>query len=188
MNRSYSAPYSKERDRISSKSDNDAIHDIKKYLSKKYNVRYDHIKVVNHSNTKTDFEGTDFTFKIKLENGVEEILVQKKALKYCGYDTVTTTRKEIQKYKKGPIRNGYLFHCYYLPNNPGHIIQYCMIPMREYLQHQKEYNTNHSTGTEFAYIEYHDIDIASLQNVSLKWYIDELLDEHPEIDDFLNNV
>lgn len=174
MNRSYSAPYSKERDRISSKSDNDAIHYIKKYLSKKYNVRYDYIKVVNHAGTPTDYDGTDFTFKIPLKNGkYEEIFVQKKALKYCGHDTVTTTIKELNKYEQNSIKDGYLYHCYYLQDNPDHVIQYCIMPMITYLHHPRKKLTNKQTRTEFAYIDYKDI--ASLQYVSLKWYIDEWL-------------
>lgn len=191
MNRSYSAEYSGKRDKQSSMSDNEFIHYMKEDLSKIYNVSCDSITVIKHSNTQTDFDGTDFTFILRRRNGeYKEILVQKKALEYCGYDTVTTTKNELIKYKKNSIKNGYLFHCYYLKNNPEHIIKYCIMSMSTYLKQPHSFRKNKKTQTDFAYIKYKDIeslkDVLIVRNPTINVNVNEGEEQQDEIDELLD--
>lgn len=136
----YTAKYSSKRDKLSSKSDKEAEEHIKKALKTSYNIKW------NRGNRK-DFEGIDIE--------IDDKKIQKKTLKYLGFNTVTITEKEYNKYRNKGI--DYLFHCYYDSQDPSTIIKCMMIKMDDFLNLDLTRRTNHKTKTDFVFKYYHQI-------------------------------
>lgn len=146
----YSAPYNKKRDEKSSKSDNEFLKFMVEHLHKN---KYGKVKLVKASFDE-DVNGIDWI--AEFEKG-HRITIQKKAIEYCGYDTVTITEKEKEKYKKSGA--DLLFHCYYNKKDPSKIKQYIIMPLKKFLDMEGSFhrNTNHFTGTDFVFLYYHEL-------------------------------
>jgi hypothetical protein len=143
MSTPFSASYSSKRDKESSASD-DAFYDI---LKNKF-----HIAECRKCHGEEDYKGIDFVGT--LADG-SHITIQKKALEYKNYDTVTITENEFKthKYKKIDI----LFHCYYNIDDPKKIIQYSILDMQTYLKLLSKFTKQRikkSSNTDFVYVDY----------------------------------
>ena len=143
MSTPFSASYSSKRDKESSASDDAFIEILKNKLN---------ITEIRKCYGEEDYKGIDFVGT--LSDG-SHVTIQKKALEYKKYDTVTITKNEhlSGKYKKIDI----LFHCYYNSDDPKKIIQYCILDMQTYLNLLSKFtkqNNKKSTKTDFVYVDY----------------------------------
>ena len=158
MESPFSAPYSSKRDKYSSASD-DSFMDICMMIFCIINIRKCY--------GEEDYKGIDFVGT--LSDG-SYVTIQKKALEYKKYDTVTITEKEYQtnKYNKIDI----LFHCYYNREDPKKIIQYCILDMQTYLNLLSKFtkkNNKKTSNTSFVYVDY-DVIIKHYKKVYFETY------------------
>lgn len=140
----YSAPYSSDRDKDSSKSD----HEFEKILSRELT----NISKIVKCHGDDDFNGIDF--KATTSEG-DIVRIQKKAIEHLGFNTVTMTEKESDTYKTKKI--DILFHCYYDKNSPKIIKQYVILDMTTTLELFDEFKNkrvNRSSKTDFVYVDY----------------------------------
>jgi hypothetical protein len=143
MSTPFSASYSSKRDKESSASD-DAFMEI---LMNKFNITE-----IRKCYGDEDYKGIDFVGTLADGN---DVTIQKKALEYKKYDTVTITENEYLsgKYKKIDI----LFHCYYDKADPKKIIQYSILDMQTYLKLLSNFikqRNKKSSKTDFVYVDY----------------------------------
>lgn len=140
------AKYSKKRDEQSKL--NETQTDL--IICQHFNITPD--QLVNTDGTQSDFQGID---RILPTNET----IQKKNIKYMGFNTITIPCVNYDQYKEHKI--DLLFHSYYNPEDPTNVRQWVLIKLSDLVQfhdNEKKIRRNGSTTTDFYYWNYNKDD------------------------------